>query len=181
MRKKTYLLDTSAILTDRDAISAFGRNDILIPLKVLEEIDNNKKRQDAVGAHARGAIRILDNLRQKGSLQKGVRIEKGLGLLYARAYDPKLCPAGLDIENADTQIIVTALTEKRELPDKKLIVVSRDINMRVIADALGLQAQTYNSEQVVETSEKLYSGFVEIVVVQNPLALFLPHLPAVVQ
>ena len=48
MRKKTYLLDTSAILTDRDAISSFGRNDILIPLKVLEEIDNNKKRQDTV-------------------------------------------------------------------------------------------------------------------------------------
>ena len=116
MRKKTYLLDTSAILTDRDVISAFGRNDILIPLKVLEEIDNNKKRQDAVGAHARGAIRILDNLREKGSLQKGVRIGKGLGLLFARAYEPELCPAGLDIENSDTQIIVTALTELAEKP-----------------------------------------------------------------
>ena len=147
MRKKTYLLDTSAILTDRDAISAFGRNDILIPLKVLEEIDNNKKRQDAVGAHARGAIRILDCLRQKGSLQKGVRIGKGLGLLYARAYDPELCPAGLDIENADTQIIVTALTELQDKPTKKLTVVSRDINMRVKCDSVKLETQDYFAGQ----------------------------------
>ena len=159
MRKKTYLLDTSAILTDRDAISSFGRNDILIPLKVLEEIDNNKKRQDTVGAHARGAIRILDNLRKKGSLQTGVRIGKGLGLLFARAYDPELCPAGLDIENADTQIIVTALTEKRELPDKKLIVVSRDINMRVKCDALGLLCEDYKVEQIVKDRTEIFTGF----------------------
>ena len=159
MRKKTYLLDTSAILTDRDAISAFGRNDILIPLKVLEEIDNNKKRQDTVGAHARGAIRILDNLRKKGSLQKGVRIGKGLGLLYARAYDPDLCPAGLDIENADTQIIVTALTEIKDNPNKKLIVVSRDINMRVKCDALGLLCEDYKVEQIVKDRTEIFTGF----------------------
>jgi len=159
MRKKTYLLDTSAILTDRDAISSFGRNDILIPLKVLEEIDNNKKRQDTVGAHARGAIRILDNLRKKGSLQKGVRIGKGLGLLYARAYDPELCPAGLDIENADTQIIVTALTELAEKPTKKLIVVSRDINMRVKCDALGLLCEDYKVEQIVKDRTEIFTGF----------------------
>jgi PhoH-like ATPase len=159
MRKKTYLLDTSAILTDRDAISAFGRNDVLIPLKVLEEIDNNKKRQDTVGAHARGAIRILDSLREKGSLQKGVRIEKGKGLLFARAYDPKLCPAGLDIENADTQIIVTALTELAENPTKKLIVVSRDINMRVKCDALGILCEDYKIEQIVKDRAEIYTGF----------------------
>ena len=159
MRKKTYLLDTSAILTDRDAISSFGRNDILIPLKVLEEIDNNKKRQDTVGAHARGAIRILDNLRKKGSLQKGVRIGKGLGLLYARAYDPDLCPAGLDIENADTQIIVTALTEIKDNPNKKLIVVSRDINMRVKCDALGLLCEDYKVEQIVKDRTEIFTGF----------------------
>ena len=159
MRKKTYLLDTSAILTDRDAISAFARNDVLIPLKVLEEIDNNKKRQDSVGAHARGAIRILDNLRKKGSLQKGVRIGKGLGLLFARAYEPELCPAGLDIDNADTQIIVTALTEKRDNPTKKIIVVSRDINMRVKCDALGLLCEDYRVEQIVKDRTEIFTGF----------------------
>ena len=158
MRKKTYLLDTSAILTDRDAISAFGRNDVLIPLKVLEEIDNNKKRQDSVGAHARGAIRILDSLREKGSLQKGVRIGKGKGLLFARAYEPGLCPPGLDIENSDTQIIVTALTELEENPTKKLIVVSRDINMRVKCDALGILCEDYKIEQIVKDRTEIYTG-----------------------
>ena len=159
MKKKTYLLDTSAILTDRDSISSFGRNDILIPLKVLEEIDNNKKRQDTVGAHARGAIRILDALRKRGSLQKGVRIEKGRGLLFVRGYDPALCPAGLDIENADTQIIVTALTEKLDNPTKKIIVVSRDINMRVKCDALGLLCEDYRIEQIVKDRTEIFTGF----------------------
>jgi len=159
VKKKTYLLDTSAILTDRDSISSFGRNDILIPLKVLEEIDNNKKRQDTVGAHARGAIRILDTLRQRGSLQKGVRVEKGKGLLYVRAFDPELCPPGLDIENADTQIIITALTEKRDNPTKKIIVVSRDINMRVKCDALGLLCEDYRVEQIVKDRTEIFTGF----------------------
>ena len=159
MKKKTYLLDTSAILTDRDSISSFGRNDILIPLKVLEEIDNNKKRQDTVGAHARGAIRILDALRKRGSLQKGVRIEKGRGLLFVKGYEPSLCPPGLDIENADTQIIVTALTEKQDNPTKKIIVVSRDINMRVKCDALGLLCEDYRIEQIVKDRTEIFTGF----------------------
>ena len=159
MKKKTYLLDTSAILTDRSSIFSFGRNDILVPLKVLEEIDNNKKRQDTVGANARGAIRILDSLRIKGSLQKGIRIEKGKGLLFVRGYDPLLCPPGLDIENSDTQIIITALTEKQNNPNKKIIVVSRDINMRVKCDALGLLCEDYRTEQVVKDRTEIFTGF----------------------
>ena len=120
MAKKNYVIDTSVFLSDPNTIYKFSNNDVFIPLKVLEEIDNNKKRQDSVGAHARGAIRILDNLRKKGCLQKGVRIGKGLGLLFARAYEPELCPAGLDIDNADTQIIVTALSELAENPNSSI-------------------------------------------------------------
>ena len=86
MAKRTYLLDTSVLLTDCNSIFSFGRNDIIIPLKVLEEIDNHKKRQDSVGVNARGAIRILDNLRAKGSLQKGIRISRGKGLLFVNSF-----------------------------------------------------------------------------------------------
>ena len=87
MAKKTYILDTNVYLSDPTAFKNFGRNDIVIPLKVLEEIDKHKKRQDGVGANARHTIRLLDEYRGKGSVQKGVRIERGKGLLRARVSD----------------------------------------------------------------------------------------------
>ena len=84
MAKKIYVLDTSVCLTDSNCIYSFANNDIILPLKVLEEIDNHKKRQDSVGTHAREVIRKLDNLRENGSLYKGVRLSKGKGILYVK-------------------------------------------------------------------------------------------------
>ena len=68
MAKKIYVIDTSVCLTDAGSITSFENNDIVLPLKVLEEIDNHKKRQDSVGVNARETIRKLDSLREKGSL-----------------------------------------------------------------------------------------------------------------
>ncbi len=81
MAKKNYVFDTSVCLTDADCIFNYGNNDIIIPLKVLEEIDKHKKRQDSAGVNARKIIRALDDLRLKGNLQKGVRLGKGKGIL----------------------------------------------------------------------------------------------------
>ena len=80
-RKKTYVLDTSVYLTNAECIYAFKNHDIYVPLKVFEEIDKHKKRQDSVGINARRIIRSFDELRVKGSLQKGVRLGKGKGIL----------------------------------------------------------------------------------------------------
>ena len=74
MAKKNYVIDTSVFLTDASSIFKFDNHDIFIPLKVLEEVDNHKKRQDSVGANARRIIRTLDELRTVGDLQKGVRL-----------------------------------------------------------------------------------------------------------
>ena len=160
MAKKTYLLDTSVYLTDADAIYAFGNNNIVIPLKVLEEIDNHKKRQDGVGASARKIIRILDELRSKGSLLKGVRLAKRKGIIYAKGYEKSVLPPDFNINNADNEIIGVALTEKNNNPEMKIIVVSRDINMRVKCDALGITCEGYVDNQVVKDREQIYSGFV---------------------
>ena len=81
MAKKNFIIDTSVFLSDAMCIYKFQNNDIFIPLKVLEEIDLHKKRQDTVGHHARQAIRMFDSLRSAGSLSRGVRIDKGLGVL----------------------------------------------------------------------------------------------------
>ena len=162
MKKKNYILDTSVYLTNARAIYDFGRNDIIIPLKVLEEVDKHKKRQDGVGAQARQFIRILDTLREKGSLKKGIRIETGKGIVSVcdtSAINMSLLPSDLDPSVPDHIIIATALTVAEEHSDRKNIMVSRDINMRVICDAIGLVAQDYNATKAVDDLEKLYSGF----------------------
>lgn len=173
MAKKTYVLDTSVYLTDSNCINSFGNNDIAIPLKVLEEIDKHKKRQDSVGSQARSIIRKLDALRDKGSLSKGVRIDKGLGIVRVSSYNPLCLPDDLDLEDSDNQIIATALSEQEVAPkSRKVVVVSRDINMRVKCDALGLLTEDYQAEQVVDHAEGLYTGRSEILVDEQEIDRF---------
>ena len=165
-RKKTYVLDTSVYLTNAECIYAFKNNDIHVPLKVFEEIDKHKKRQDAVGAQARKIIRIWDDLRTAGSLDKGVRIRKGLGIIKsisASGIQPEDLPADLDIKVPDHLIIATALKAQRE-STRKVVLVSRDINMRVIADAVGLTSEDFQNNQVVDTSENIFTGCTTVLV-----------------
>jgi PhoH-like ATPase len=157
--KKTYVLDTNVLLTEANSIFSFKNNDIIIPLKVLEEIDKHKKRPDGVGQNARKSIRILDELRAKGNLHTGVRIEKGKGILYIKMYDANLMPIGLDETDADNQIITTAITEQYNNPKRKVLVVSRDINMRIKCDAVQILTEDYIEDQVVSKVEELYEGY----------------------
>ncbi len=165
-RKKTYVLDTSVYLTNAECIYAFENNDIHVPLKVFEEIDKHKKRQDAVVAQARKIIRIWDELRTGGSLDKGVRIRKGLGIvksISASGIRREHLPEDLDIKIPDHLIIATALKEQRE-STRKVILVSRDINMRVIADAVGLESEDFQSDQIVDNSENIFTGYAPLLV-----------------
>jgi len=160
MAKKNYVLDTSVYLTDADSLYSFGNNDVFIPLKVLEEIDKHKKRQDSVGINARKIIRTLDEMRAKGNLQKGVRLEKGKGILKVMSYEilkDVSFPSDLDLSIPDHMIIATAMAIG-EQSTRKTVVVSRDINMRVICDSIGLLAEDYTTEKVVTSSDELYSG-----------------------
>ena len=161
--KKNYVLDTSVYLTEASSVFKFGRNDIFVPLKVLEEIDGHKKRQDSIGANARHFIRILDDLRARGSLEKGVRIDKGLGILRVMSYSclkEAIFPPDLDIRHPDHTIIATAKAVQLQSPGKKTVLVSRDINMRVICDSIGMPAEDYTAEKAVRSSDELYNGFV---------------------
>ena len=157
--KKTYVLDTNVFLTNANSVFEFKNNDIVVPLKVLDEIDKHKKRQDGVGLNARKIIRILDSLRNKGNLHKGVRLRRGKGILSVRGYDIEDLPIGCDIASADNEIITTAITEHSKNTKRKVIVVTRDINMRVKCDSLGVPTEDYVPNRVVEDESKLYSGF----------------------
>ena len=172
MAKKIYVLDTSVYLTDANCIMAFSNNDIVIPLKVLDEIDKHKKRQDSVGTQARDIIRKLDSLRSKGDLSKGVRIAKGKGILSVKKYNPFCLPDDLDLEDSDNQIIATALSEIESLRPRKVVMVSRDINMRVKCDALGILTEDYNAEQVIDSSEGIYSGMTEVLLDEQVIDRF---------
>ncbi len=157
--KKTYILDTNVFLTSAHSLFEFKNNDVVVPLKVLDEIDKHKKRQDGVGLNARRIIRILDDLRAKGNLHKGVRIARGKGILSVRGYDIIDLPSGCDIESADNEILTTALTEMKKNPKRKVILVTRDINMRVKCDSLEIMTEDYAPNKVVADEKHLFTGF----------------------
>jgi PhoH-like ATPase len=170
--KKIFVLDTSVYLTSANAIHSYGKNDIVIPLKVLEEIDKHKNRTDMVGQNARHTIKILDELRQRGSLNTGVRIAKGKGFVKVVALQNqngflRLKQYGLDPGIPDHQIIGTALQEKEREEKRKVILVTRDIHMRVMSDSLGLQTESYDAHQIVDDSSDLFTGFRDVLVDQE--------------
>jgi len=164
MSKKIYVLDTNVYLSDHNAINMFKPHDIVIPLKVLEEIDKHKKRQDSVGSNARQTIRVLDGLREGGNLHDGVRIGKGKGLLSVKSFDKAVLPEDLSLSDPDNQILATALTLVRDNPERDVIVVSQDINMRVKCDSLKVTVENYETNQVVDSAEEIYTGTAELTV-----------------
>jgi len=157
--KKFYVMDTNVLLTEARSFLNYKNNDIVIPYRVLEEIDKHKKRQDGVGANARLTIRLFDEYREKGNLHRGVRIAKGKGLISIRGHKPDLIPDGFSRRDPDNQIIATAITLKENNPNRKVILVSRDINMRVKCDALEIPCEDYNAAQVIANVDSLYTGF----------------------
>lgn len=179
MSKKIYVIDTNVFLSDHNAIQAFKGNDIVIPLKVLEEIDKHKKRQDAVGANARQTIRILDALREGGNLHDGVRIGKNKGTLSVKSFDKDTLPQDLSLTDPDNQILATALTLIKENADRKVILVSQDINMRVKCDSLGVPVENYETNQVVDNAEEIYTGTAELRVDDEVIDAFYAGAPLV--
>jgi PhoH-like ATPase len=167
MAKKNLIIDTNVFLSDSECFEKFQNNDLFVPIKVLEELDKHKTRQDSVGFHARQAIKRFDALRASGSLSKGVRLGKGLGVLrFVKASEGAIeeLPQGLSHKSSDNLILAAAIAIKTEFPKRKTIVVSQDVNMRVIADALGLQTEDYVSSQVVSSRDVIFEGFTKFLV-----------------
>ena len=167
MAKKNLIIDTNVFLSDSECFEKFENNDLFVPIKVLEELDKHKTRQDSVGFHARQSIKRFDALRASGSLSRGVRLGKGLGVLrFVKAEELAMeeLPQGLSHKSSDNLILAAALAIKGQHPKRKTIVVSQDVNMRVIADALGLLTEDYISSQVVSSRDVIYQGFVKFLV-----------------
>lgn len=164
MSKKTFILDTNVLLSDTNALHAFEENDVIIPLAVLEELDNQKNRQDEVGKNARIVSRHLDDLRKTGKLQDGIALPTG-GKLFVLAteHGAKLdLPGELDCSKVDNVIIAFAYQMSKKKKDSQCILVSKDINVRIKCDSLGVKSDDYLKMRVADTKDEMYRGVSKI-------------------
>ncbi len=155
--KKLFVIDTSVLVHDPQALNAFEDNDIIIPIAVVEEIDGHKKRQDEVGRNARWVSNFLDKLRASGHLDMGVSLGEHHGTIRVELNHQEVdkLPPTLDRSKIDNRIIAVALALKQQdsLP---VILVTKDINMRIKADALGIAAEDYETDKI--QIEEVYTG-----------------------
>ena len=151
---KTFILDTNVLLFDPSAINKFGENKVFIPLVVIEELDQFKKDQNENGRNARYFARLVDELREEGSLVKGVKLANGGTLQISILREPATKHAGIDLSINDNLILANALYLKEQ--GEECVVISKDINLRLKGDALGLKAEDYETSEI--TIEELYSG-----------------------
>lgn len=155
--KKNFVFDTNVLLYDPNALLSFEDNNIIIPIYVIEEVDNFKKDLSELGRNARQVSRILDGLRRGGLLTDGVPIpETNGGTIRVAFADKELPPKYALGSSADNRILATAVQVKAEDPKTPLEFISKDINLRIRAAALGLQVSDY----VLERSDisELFSG-----------------------
>ena len=158
---KKIVLDTNVILFDALAVSKFLNSEIHIPFAVIEEIDRFKRDLGENGRNARHFSRHMDILRSKGSLAKGVEVEKTGSKVFVTTDMPdKGLPEGFDTNIADNRILGTALALKESSPDVEVELVTKDINLRLKADVFGIDAKDYEPESV--PFEEMYSGVAEI-------------------
>lgn len=151
---KTFLLDTNVFLHDHACLQVFEDNEIVIPLSVLDELDLAKNRIDEVGRNARYIVRMLDALRKNGSLSEGVKL--GESIIRVEINYTGNVPDSLSNQKTDNKILSTALGLKKE--GNNIIVVSKDINLRVKCDVLGVDAQDYVKDKIAEDVNLIYSG-----------------------
>jgi len=157
--KKFFVLDTNVLLHNADSIVSFADNTVVLPMSVIEELDKFKSHNDELGRNARHVIRQLDSLRTRGRLAEGVPMENGGTLMIftetGRCVDP-----GLDMHVPDNRILAVAYTLLKK--GEKVIFVSKDINARLKADALGIEVMDFEKQKV--NIDELYRGQREVLV-----------------
>jgi PhoH-like ATPase len=163
---KLFVLDTNVLMHDPTSLFRFEEHDVYLPMMTLEELDNHKKGMSEVARNARQVSRSLDALiaHAEDNIEEGIELSKlgnkdARGKLFFQTHAVSLAlPSGLPVGKADNQIlgVVRALQEAH--PSRPVVLVSKDINMRIKARALGLPAEDYYNDQVLEDTDLLYTG-----------------------
>jgi PhoH-like ATPase len=152
---KNYVLDTNVLLHDARALYAFADNNVVIPIYVIEEVDTFKKDQSELGRNARQVARLLDEHRSQGGLSHPQPLGNGGTVRVALSKNPPKNPS-YDSRSMDQRILELALEVRDEDPKTPTIMVTKDVNMRVRGDALGLTTADYEPERI--SIDELYPG-----------------------
>lgn len=159
-KKKLFVLDTNIILHDSNSLYTFQKNDVIIPITVIEELDKFKKGNESINLHSRRFIRALDKLSDDKLFNQGVKIRQDLGKVMIKL-EPKFhrdLITSFDQDKPDHRILNIAYTLKQESRRHEVILVSKDVNLRMKAKAVGLIAEDYKTDQVTHIDE-LYKGY----------------------
>ena len=163
--RKLFVLDTNVLMHDPSSLFRFEEHDVYLPMMTLEELDNHKKGMSEVARNARQVSRTLDALvAHVTQMSEGIPLaaqgnRDALGRLYFQTTLTDIEPVeGLPVGKADNQILGVVRALQKERPDRQVVLVSKDINMRIKAHALGLPAEDYFNDQVLEDKDLLYSG-----------------------
>jgi len=164
--KKIYVLDTNVLLHDPNSIFTFDEHHVIIPAVVLEEIDSKKRNADEIGRNARTVSRLLDGLREHGHLHSGVNLQNGGSLKVELNHRSFLKVQEMFGEiNNDNRILAVALNYQLEEEEKaepsSVVIVSKDVLVRIKADVLGLIAEDYLTDRTASVSD-LYTGYLNI-------------------
>jgi PhoH-like ATPase len=153
--KKQFIVDTSVILYDKNSITSFTGHDVCLPITVLDELDRFKDKQGLLGEYARSVIRYLDNLRTLGKLDEGVYDPDNDVTIKILISEPSLEAEklGLCPLSGDNRIISSAIELQKE-SSRELIVITKDINLRVKCNSIGIEAEDYYKDHLPERLEE---------------------------
>lgn len=162
IERRKIVVDTNVILFDALAITRFQDADVHIPISVIEEVDRFKRDPGENGRNARQFSRFIDVLREKGALSAGVSLENvGKTKIYINIdFTSPGLPPELDQAKADNRILSTAMALQKQFPQNKVELITKDINLRIKADVMGVIAKDYEPDG--GTNEDLYEGYQEI-------------------
>ena len=170
--KKNYILDTNVLLHDPHSLLKFEDNNVLLPIEVIEEIDRFKRESTELGQNARSVSRLLDGFRGAGRLSEGVALPNGghLRILFQKRAAARNGNALFNSHSVDDRILSLAFGIKKSQPKSQAILVSKDINLRIKADALGLLAEDYENDRIL--IKDLYTGMIELTIPAARMAAF---------
>ena len=170
---KNFVLDTNVLLHDPNSLLNFQDNCVLVPIEVIEEIDRFKRESSELGQNARTVSRMLDGFRAQGHLSAGVKLPNGghLRVVFKKRTARNGSGNGRSKEHTvDDRILALCLGIQKREPKRPTILVTKDINLRIKADALGLPAEDYETDRVFITD--LYTGMIEIMMNPETIARF---------
>jgi PhoH-like ATPase len=166
---KLFVLDTNVLMHDPTSLFRFEEHDVFLPMVTLEELDDNKKGMSEVARNARQASRFLDEIvSQAGDIEKGCSLKAksggdATGNLFLQTHSVSVqIPESVASQKADNVILGVALDLKQKFPKREVVLVSKDINMRIKAHAIGLPAEDYFNDKVLEDTDLLYTGILAL-------------------